>query len=138
MIGFVPQNPTMTSTRRADRSARFLSGLLLTAGAAHFLRPEPFDSIVPPALPGSAQLWTRASGVAELVCGAAVAHPRTRILGARASAALFAAVLPANVYMCADHWHDHVLVRALLMARIPLQIPLVQWALRVATGAQQR
>ena len=53
---------------------RFMIALLGGAGVLHFLKPEPFDSIVPAGLPGSARAYTYASGVAELGC-AAVARP---------------------------------------------------------------
>ena len=42
-----------------------MSGLLGFAGTMHFIRPQPFDSIVPPSL-GNRRAWTYASGVAEI------------------------------------------------------------------------
>ncbi|MFD9691706.1 hypothetical protein ACFWXO_38775 [Kitasatospora sp. NPDC059088] len=116
----------------ADRSARLLSGLLLGAGVAHFAVPRPFDAIVPRALPGRPRDWTHLSGLAELAVGAAVAHPRTRRAGALAAAALFTAVLPANVRMARDWRTRPAPLRAAAVARVPLQVPLVLWALRVA------
>ena len=51
---------------------------------------------------------------------------------ARAAAALFVAVFPANVQMALD-WSDRSPVeQAVAYARLPLQIPLIWWALRVA------
>ncbi|WP_035840393.1 DoxX family protein [Kitasatospora azatica] len=114
------------------RSARLLSGLLLVAGVAHFAVPRPFDDIVPRSLPGEPRTWTRLSGVAELAVGAAIAYPRTRRAGALAAAGLFAAVFPANVKMAYDWRHRPAPLRAAAVARLPLQIPLVAWALRVA------
>ncbi|GAA2827202.1 DoxX family protein [Kitasatospora paracochleata] len=115
----------------ADRSARLLSGLLLGAGVAHFAAPRPFDAIVPRALPGSPRAWTYLSGAAELAVGAAIALPRTRRAGALAAAGLFAAVFPANVKMAYDWRHRPAPLRAAALARLPLQAPLVAWALRV-------
>ncbi len=103
-------------------------------GALHFLRPKPFDSIVPRALPGSPRTWTHASGAAELACAAAVAHPRTRRTGALATAVLFAAVFPANVKMAVDFRARPRALRYGAYVRLPLQIPLVMWALRVRTN----
>ncbi|GAA1951747.1 DoxX family protein [Kitasatospora viridis] len=115
----------------ADRSARLLSGLLLTAGVAHFAMPRPFDATIPRSLPGRPRTWTQLSGVAELAIGAAVAHPRTRRAGALAAAGFFTAVFPANVKMAVD-WQDKPAPqRAAAIARLPLQVPLVLWALRV-------
>ncbi|MDK1471957.1 hypothetical protein QNO07_00700 [Streptomyces sp. 549] len=121
-----------------DRSARLLVGLLATAGVAHFAVPRPFDAIVPSSLPGSARTWTRVSGVAELLLAAAVAVPRTRRVGALATAAFFVAVLPANVKMARD-WRNRPLpVRAAMYGRVPLQVPLVLWARSVARDAPAR
>ena len=35
-----------------------LAPVFATAGALHFIKPQPFDSIVPPQLPGSARSYT--------------------------------------------------------------------------------
>ncbi len=113
--------------------ATALAALLGGAGALHFAAPRAFDTAVPPELPGSARAWTLGSGVVELACAAAVAAPRTRRAGALASAALFVAVFPGNVH--------HVraartpLQRRVAWARLPLQVPLVLWALRVRDSA---
>lgn len=45
------------------RSAGLLAGLLAGAAVTHFARPEPYDALVPSALPGSARAWTQASGL---------------------------------------------------------------------------
>ncbi|WP_320783790.1 hypothetical protein [Streptomyces sp. CRN 30] len=120
---------------RSNRSPLLLAGLLATAGVAHFAAPKRFDSIVPRSLPGSARSWTYASGVAELALAAGLVLPRTRRTSARATAALFVGVLPANVKMAAD-WRDRpTALRAAAYARLPLQVPLVLWARSVAEGA---
>jgi uncharacterized membrane protein len=119
----------------SSRPAVALAALLVAAGAAHGVRPAPFDAIVPRWLPGPARRWTLASGVAEVLVGAAVAVPRTRRPGGLAAAALFVAVFPANVQMALD-WRDRSAVeRAVAWGRLPLQVPLVLWALRVRRGA---
>ncbi|WEH25911.1 hypothetical protein [Streptomyces sp. AM 3-1-1] len=117
---------------RPDTSATLLAGLLLGAGALHFARPAPFDAIVPRNLPGSPRTWTRLSGVAECAVGAAVALPATRSRDALAAAGLFLAVLPANIRMARD-WDDRPTpYRAAAWARVPLQAPLIGWALRLS------
>ena len=122
----------MSSSRRRSLSAAGLATLLAAAGVGHFASPAFFDAIVPPAMPGTPRFWTYASGVAELGVAAAVAVPRTRRLGAWAAAALFVGVFPANVWMAID-WSDRS-VREQLIAygRLPLQIPLIWWAVTVA------
>ena len=115
-----------------NKEALGLAGLLATSGTLHFLTPGPFDGIVPRALPGSPRTWTYLSGAAELAVAAAIAHPRTRRMGGLAAAALFVAVFPANVKMAADWRRGSTTRRAIAFGRLPLQIPLVLWARRVA------
>ncbi|WP_433328563.1 DoxX family protein [Spirillospora sp. CA-294931] len=116
----------------SPRAARSLAVFMAAAGTGHFLVPKPLDAIVPEQLPGSARTWTYISGLAELACAAAIAHPRTRRRGALATAALFVAVFPANVKMAID-WRDKPLpLRAAAFGRLPLQAPLVVWALKAA------
>jgi uncharacterized membrane protein len=117
------------------RPALALSALLAVAGVTHFAYPKPYDRIVPTPLPGSARTWTYVSGVAELAVAAAVAAPRTRRLGGLAAAALFTAVFPANVKMAVDAWNRSRSEQLATVARLPLQVPLVVWALRVSRSA---
>ncbi|MBA8823002.1 putative membrane protein [Saccharopolyspora lacisalsi] len=114
-----------------NRSALLLAGGLAVTGTVHFLRPKPFDTIVPRTLPGSARPWTHVSGVAELACAATVAHPRTRRAGATATAGLLAAVFPANVRMAVDWRNKPRALRYGAYARLPLQLPLIRRALSV-------
>ena len=118
-----------------QRAAIAMSVLLAAAGVTHFVSPAFYDAIVPPQLPGTARFWTLASGVAEFGVAAAVAVPRTRKLGGLAAAALFVAVLPANIKMAVD-WSDRSAgEQAIAYGRLPLQIPLVMWALKVRKNA---
>lgn len=119
------------------RSAYLLAGLLAGAGVTHFLRPEPYDAIVPDALPGSARGWTQASGAAELALAAAVALPATRRNGALLAAGFFTAVFPANVKMAYDWRHRRTPLKAAAYGRLPLQVPLVLWALEVRRSADR-
>ncbi|MFJ2748139.1 hypothetical protein [Streptomyces sp. NPDC087297] len=113
-----------------------LAGLLAGAAVAHAAAPGRFDATVPRSLPGSPRGWTYASGVAELALAAGVAHPRTRRVAALATAAFFVGVFPANVKMAVDARHRSPSVRAVALARLPLQVPLVLWAHRVSRGAE--
>ncbi|MGH3752604.1 MAG: DoxX family protein [Pseudonocardiaceae bacterium] len=118
------------STRRPTAAAGLVV-LLTSTGVLHFAVPAQFDAIVPGQLPGTARIWTHLSGVAELVIAALIAVPRTRRLGGLLAALLFVAVFPANVKMAID-WSDRpAWMRALVYGRLPLQIPLVLWAVLV-------
>lgn len=115
----------------AAPEARRLAAMLVGIGTLHFVAPEPFDSIVPAELPGSARFYTYASGVGELATGALLASRRTRKLGALAAAALFVSVFPANVNMVRLWWNKPWPMRLGAIARLPLQIPMITTALKV-------
>jgi uncharacterized membrane protein len=117
----------------SQRPAVTLAGLLAFTGTVHLVRPHVFDAALPDWLPGTKRAWAVGSGVAELVCGALVALPETRRSGGWASAALFVAVFPGNVYMVVTAGTP--VRRAATIARLPLQVPLVLWALRAASNA---
>ncbi|WP_026343679.1 membrane protein [Nocardia sp. BMG111209] len=122
----------------ADRRVRLLSSMLFGMGVLHFAAPKPFDSIVPPQLPGRARTYTYASGVAELGVATALAVPRTRRLGGTLAALLFVAVFPANIQFTVDSLRNpktSKLVRIASIARLPLQIPMIRTALRIRAAA---
>ena len=119
------------------RSEKLLAAFLLVAGTAHFLNPDFFDAIVPPWAPGSARFATYASGVAELLIGLGIVVKRTRRLALWSAAALFVAVYPANLYMAWD-WRDRELTdRLVAYGRLPLQIPMIWWAVALAGRVQR-
>ncbi|MBO1752684.1 hypothetical protein J4G33_12795 [Actinotalea sp. BY-33] len=111
-----------------------MAALLGGAGALHLVRPEVFRGLVPRRL-GRPDPWVLGSGVAELVCAGLLAHPRSRAAGGWAAAALLVAVLPGNVTMAvrsrrgAQHWSRRP---GVAWGRLPLQGPLVAWALAIA------
>ena len=119
---------------RRDLPALALAALLGTSGALHLRRPGIFRPLIPRSL-GNPDPWVLGSGVAELACAAALAVPATRRLGGLASAALLVGVFPGNVTMAvrsrpdARSWTGKPVVA---WARLPLQVPLVAWAVAVA------
>ncbi len=109
------------------RRARLgLGVLLVVTGVLHFVAPEPYVRIIPKAFPSD---WARplvfVSGAAELGGGVALLGAPTSFVGWFV-AALLVAVFPANVQMALDT------PNAVTIGRLPLQIPLVWAALRVA------
>lgn len=123
-----------------ERDSRLALALALVVGGVgtlHFAVPKFFDALIPRALPGTPRAWTYGSGVAELGCAAAVAMPRTRRIGATLTALLFIAVFPGNVKMAVDYHRTRkpLAMRIGTLLRLPLQIPLVLWALRVRARA---
>ncbi len=119
----------------APRSARVLALLLGFTGSAHFVATDFYASIVPRVFPAPRAL-VLASGVAELACAVLLAVPRTRRAGAWCTFALFLAVWPANVQMALDGGlpgREGLLASpAVAWIRVPLQIPLLYWAYRIA------
>ena len=117
---------------RVTKFQKFRIPLFAGAGVLHFAKPEPFDGIVPDALPGSARTYTYVSGVAELAAAALLANPKTRAVGGQFAAALLAAVWPANFNM-AWQWRNEPWQKQIIsIGRLPLQIPLIKAALGAA------
>ncbi|WP_448852196.1 DoxX family protein [Corynebacterium sp. 335C] len=125
-----PKKPDTTT--HARRTARLLAGLCAGMGALHFIKPEPFDGIIPPELPGEPRAWTYGSGVAELATAGLLAVPRTRRLGGHAAVALFIGVFPGNLEMARQWRHRHVGWQLISLGRLPLQALLIKQAREVA------
>ena len=127
---------TTSGAADTSRSAFALAALMLVAGLSHFAAPRPYERIVP-RLVGDPAFWVRGSGVAELVCAGLLVGRRTRRAGALATVGLLLALFPANVKMALDGGIPGrpfpLGSPAAAWARLPLQVPLVLWAWRVAT-----
>ncbi len=120
-------------TRRALALSAFLGG----AGAMHFAVPKFYDAMIPEPLPGSPRAWTYGSGVAEIAVAAAILTPRTRRAGGLAAALLFAGVLPGNIKMALDaRKSDSTPFRIGTILRLPMQLPLIGWAMKVRNTAR--
>ena len=125
--------PGMSRLRNA--SPYLFAGLLAVAGSLHFIVPRPYAEIVPDQLPAPYAL-VYASGVAELLCAAGLAVPRTRRRAGWATALLLVAVFPANVAMALEAGDRSEAYRWGTYARLPLQVPLVLWAVTIARRAE--
>ena len=117
-----------------SRDVKIMAGALVGMGILHFVKPGPFENIVPKVLPRKREL-VYASGVAEVAVGAMMLDPRTRRWGGLGAVALLAAVFPANVQMTADalastrapRWY-----KLGTIARLPLQAPMIRIAVKAA------
>jgi uncharacterized membrane protein len=123
--------------RRRPRSAHLLAGFMTVAGAAHFVIPRSYEALIPSML-GSPRAWIYGSGVVELICAAGLALPRTRRATAWATAGLFVAVFPGNMTMALNSDGRAAWYEAAAVGRLPLQIPLVWWAVSVARDSGRR
>ncbi|EFQ83180.1 hypothetical protein HMPREF0063_12389 [Aeromicrobium marinum DSM 15272] len=116
------------------REVKVLAGILGAAGVLHFVKPGPYEQIVPKPLPYKREL-VYASGVVEVASAAMLMRPATRPLGGRLATLLLVAVFPANVQMTisamqsskAPWWFT-----AGTVLRLPLQLPLIRIAARAA------
>lgn len=121
--------------KRAHRAARFTGAALTAMGALHLVKPEPFERLIPERLPGTARAWAVGSGYAELVTAGLLLLPGTRRLGGAAAAALFVGVWPGNVKMAWDRRREPWSRQLVSLGRLPLQIPLITTAARIARYA---
>lgn len=122
-------------SRRGAVAAWLLALLLTTTGIWHFASPHGFESIVPGFL-GAPAFWVQLSGVAELACAAGLAVPRTRHVAAIAAVLLFVVVFPANIKMALDSGGGEG-NPGVAWGRLPLQIPLVAWAVYIARRSRR-
>jgi uncharacterized membrane protein len=105
--------------------------LFIAAGAMHFVRPQMYAKIVPPALGHEAEL-VAISGLAEIAGGIGLLVPATRRSAAYGLIALLLAVWPANIFMAVDAKQFSGVAPAwALWLRVPLQLPLIWWIWRV-------
>ena len=117
---------------RLPSTHTWLAALLGGAGALHLVRPRIYEWLVPPEL-GDARTWVTATGVAEIGTAALLSASATRRWGGWAAAGLLVAFVPA-------HLHTFRVVPkkplplTVAAVRLPLQVPLVAAALRVARG----
>ena len=117
-------------------SPYLLAGLLAVTGSLHFIAADSYAEIVPARLPAPRGL-VYASGVAELLCAVGLAVPRTRRMAGWVTAALFVVVFPANVQMAVDSGGRSDAYQAGVWARLPLQLPLIAWAVSVTRPARR-
>jgi uncharacterized membrane protein len=115
-----------------------IAGLMAGSGTLHLVAPGFYRRIVPRVL-GHADAVVAVSGVCELACAALLLLPATRRIGAYATAALLVAVFPANLQMALDaglgEGSSPANSAVVAWLRLPLQVPLVVWALRLREDA---
>ena len=109
------------------------ASIFLVSGFLHFFYPAPYVRIMPPMLPWPLAL-VRISGAAELLGGVGLFLRKLRRATAYGLTLLLVAVFPANVYMAVAHVaFPGLMGKAWVQwARLPLQLPLIAWALYYA------
>ena len=123
-----------------ERIGRFIfAGIFTVSGVMHFAVPKIYIQIVPPFLPQPKAL-VLVSGAAEILGGVGLLIPRLRRAAGYSLAILLVAVFPANIYMAIAHVPATGVAgnRWLQWIRLPLQLPLIWWALRYTTSVENR
>jgi uncharacterized membrane protein len=116
--------------------SRLFGPFFVFAGIMHFVMPRTYEAIVPDYLPAHKEL-VQASGVAEILGGLGVMHPRTRRVASLWSVATLVAVFPANLHMALHPDRYEVPGgRAALYARLPVQLLFIAWALAAGRKLQ--
>ena len=113
--------------------------LFIAAGANHFISPDFYRKIVPPAFP-KPRLLVQISGVCEILGGAGLLVPKLRKLAGLGLIALLIAVFPANVFMALypEKIPDMHFPRWALWGRLPLQAVFIAWVWFVAIASPKR
>lgn len=98
--------------------------------------PKPFEAIVPDYL-GHERELNLLSAAVEAAAGVLLlqSDPRRHRLGGAIAAATFIAVYPANIDMAVRAVQDKGATSAFAIGtllRLPLQLPLIAWALKIA------
>lgn len=118
------------SVRGMTRTRKLAGPFFMLAGAMHFLRPKPYERIVPPYIPAP-RAMVFASGVAEAAGGAGLMHRSSRRWAGWWLIATLVAIFPANLHMAMNP-EDYPQIpggaRA-LRARLPLQAVFIAWVL---------
>lgn len=112
--------------------SKLLAGAFLTSGTVHLVKPNVFEPLMPDFVPAHREIIL-ASGVAEIACALGMLFPPTRRVAGLASAALLVGVFPGNVKMADDARRlGSPTFKAVAYGRLPLQIPMIQAALKAA------
>lgn len=107
----------------------FLSAAMIIIGILHFVKPDPFVKIVPPALPYPLEL-VYISGFFEILGGIGLLIPFVSRAAAWGLIALFIAVFPANINQAVNSIAIEGIPDnpVLYWARLPFQAVLIAWA----------
>lgn len=112
--------------------AKILALGFVSSGTVHLVKPEVFEPLMPSWVPAHREVIL-GSGVAELACAAGLAIPATRRAAGWASVLLLLGVYPGNLKMATDASKTRSTgFKALAYGRLPLQLPMIRAAWRVA------
>jgi uncharacterized membrane protein len=111
---------------RSPFSILLLSIFFIAAGVNHFLNPQPYLAMMPPALPFPEAL-NFISGAAEVLGGLGVLMHRFRRAAGVGLMILLLAIFPANIHVAMHGWAGVDLAPWVLWARLPFQVLFMVW-----------
>jgi len=111
-----------------------LAAFFTNVGVDHFVNPEFYLSIMPPAFPLHLEA-VYISGFFEVLGGVGVLIPRLRKIAGWGLVALLVAVYPANIYMAITPGAFPEASVALLYVRLVFQFLFFYWAFSVTRPA---
>ena len=111
-----------------------LAAFFINVGVDHFVNPEFYLSIMPPAFPLHLEA-VYISGFFEVLGGVGVLIPRLRKIAGWGLVALLVAVYPANIYMAITPEAFPEVSVALLYVRLAFQFLFFYWAFSVTRPA---
>ena len=111
-----------------------LAAFFINVGVDHFVNPEFYLSIMPPAFPLHAEA-VYVSGFFEVMGGVCVLIPRLRVIAGWGLVALLVAVYPANIYMALTPEAFRDIPIQFLYFRLALQFLFFYWAYSVTRQA---
>jgi uncharacterized membrane protein len=111
-----------------------LAAFFINVGVDHFVNPEFYLSIMPPAFPLHLEA-VYISGFFEVLGGLGVLIPRLRKIAGWGLVALLVAVYPANIYMAITPEAFPEASVALLYVRLAFQFLFFYWAYSVTRPA---
>jgi len=104
--------------------------IFLLSGSFHLINPGVFQALVPPIL-GTQNIWIILSGILEIVC--AIGLLTRQKWAPKFTAFILIAIWVGNWWYAIDVTFNLESSWFLILGswlRLPLQIPLIQWALR--------
>ena len=101
-------------------SAYLIGVAFILAGANHFINPEFYLQMMPPVLPVH-EVLNYASGIAEIMLGALLFIPKTKVAAAWGLIILLIAVYPANIYMAMEAGKSIEVSPVVAYIRLPFQ-----------------
>lgn len=111
-----------------------LAAFFINVGVDHFVNPEFYLSIMPPAFPLHLEA-VYISGFFEVLGGVGVLIPRLRKIAGWGLVALLVAVYPANIYMAITPEAFPEVSVELLYVRLAFQFLFFYWAFSVTRPA---